>query len=259
MPAGTVLKEAEDEDLVEEDEARLYRQIVGSTIYLSNNTRPDISYCVGQLARFMAKPGMIHLRMAKHLLRYLNGTKSLGIEYGGRDQIGAQYTAWTDATWGTETDRKSFQGCVITWFGGAITWSANRQKSTALSTMEAEIMAASEGARELAWMEKVCLDLGIKFNNPPILRIDNQPAIELSKDTKFHSKAKHIEVRHFFIRNDMIQRNRVSVVHTPGTEQIADILTKQLPKQQLRKLMKGFGLIEAASDQKLYSSARTEN
>ncbi|KAI0997191.1 hypothetical protein K3495_g10994 [Podosphaera aphanis] len=103
-------------------------------------------------------------------------------------------------------------------------------------------MAASEGARELAWMEKVCSDLGLKFDSPPTLRIDNEPAIDLSKATKFHTKAKHIEIRHFFIRNDMVQRNRIEVVHTPGTDQIADVLTKQLPKDQFRKLLRGFGL-----------------
>ncbi|KAI0996565.1 hypothetical protein K3495_g11616 [Podosphaera aphanis] len=130
--------------------------------------------------------------MAKHLLRYLQGTQDLGIQYRGQDQQTTQYSAWTDATWGTETDRKSFQGYVVIWHGGAISWAANRQKSTALSTMEAEIMAASEGARELAWMEKVCSDLGLKFDSPPTLRIDNEPAIDLSKATKFHTKAKHI-------------------------------------------------------------------
>ncbi|KAI1002158.1 hypothetical protein K3495_g6042 [Podosphaera aphanis] len=226
IPAGAVLKESEESDLLKEDEKGL----------------PDIAYAVGQLARFMSKPGTIHLKMAKHLLRYLQGTQDLGIQYRGQDQQTTQYSARTDATWGTETDRKSFQGYVIIRHGGAVSWAANRQKSTALSTMEAEIMAASEGAGELAWMEKVCSDLGLKFDSPPTLRIDNEPAIDLSKATNFHTKAKHIEIRHFFIRNDMVQRNRIEVVHTPGTDQIADVLTKQLPKDQFRKLLRGFGL-----------------
>ncbi|KAI1001348.1 hypothetical protein K3495_g6851, partial [Podosphaera aphanis] len=189
IPAGTTLKEACTDDLLDENESGLYRQIVGSTIYLSNNTRPDIAFPVGQLARFMSKPGTFHLRAAKQLLRYLKGTAEFGIQYGGLTCVNDQYSAWTDATWGTENDRKSFQGYVILWYGGAVTWNATREKSTALSSMEAEIIAASEGARELAWMEKVCLDLEITWKIPPALRIDNQPAVDLAKTTKFHTKA----------------------------------------------------------------------
>ncbi|KAI0994011.1 hypothetical protein K3495_g14171 [Podosphaera aphanis] len=68
MPAGTVLKDADEHELLDDDESGLYRQIVGSTIYLCNNTRPDIAYPVGQLARFTSKPGEPHLKMAKQLL-----------------------------------------------------------------------------------------------------------------------------------------------------------------------------------------------
>ncbi|KAI0999465.1 hypothetical protein K3495_g8733 [Podosphaera aphanis] len=137
MPAGTVLKDADEHELLDDDESGLYRQIVGSTIYLCNNTRPDIAYPVGQLARFMSKPGEPHLKMAKQLLRYLKGTQNLGIKYGIKQET-EQYSAWTDATWGTETDRKSFQGYVVIWYGGTVSWAVNRQKSTALSSMEAE-------------------------------------------------------------------------------------------------------------------------
>ncbi|KAI0991188.1 hypothetical protein K3495_g16999 [Podosphaera aphanis] len=180
--------------------------------------------------------------MAKQLIRYLKGTLNLGILYGGKNKSD-QYSAWTDATWGTESDRKSFQGYVIIWYGGAVSWAANRQKSTALSSMEAEILAASEGAKEMAWMEKVSSDLGVEWKNPPLIHIDNTAAIDLCKTTKFHSKAKHIEIRYFFIRNDMILKNRLVAEHTPGTEQVADILTKQLPKDRFRKLCSDLGLI----------------
>ncbi|KAI0999467.1 hypothetical protein K3495_g8730 [Podosphaera aphanis] len=98
IPAGTVLKESEESDLLKKDETGLYRQIIGSVIYLANNTRPDIAYAVGQLARFMLKPGTIHLKMTKHLLRYLQGTQDLGIQFRGQDRQTTQYSAWTDAT-----------------------------------------------------------------------------------------------------------------------------------------------------------------
>ncbi|KAI0991127.1 hypothetical protein K3495_g17060, partial [Podosphaera aphanis] len=158
LPPKTILRKTQDEDTwrcLYGDEAALYRQIVGAVLYLSNGTRPDISYAAGQLARFMSAPNSHHLEMAKHLLRYLKGTRNFGIKYKALGAEQAEWAAWTDATWGTEEDMKSFQGYAVIWHGGAISWCANRQKSTALSSMEAEIMAASEGAKDLAWMEKI--------------------------------------------------------------------------------------------------------
>ncbi|KAI0995318.1 hypothetical protein K3495_g12865 [Podosphaera aphanis] len=112
--------------------------------------------------------------------------------------------------------------------------------------MEAEIMAASEGAKELAWVEKVCSDLNLDWKEPPTLWTDNEAAMELSK-TKFHNKAKHIEIKYLFVRNDMMQRNRISVKHVAGNDQIADVPTKQLPKEKFQKLISGFGLTAVAN------------
>jgi hypothetical protein len=109
IPTRTVLKSTDGDDLLEGDNIIVYQQIVGSTIFLANNTRPDISYMVGQLARFMSKPATIHYQYSKILLRYLNGTREVGITYSNqRGQLPRSYNVWTDATWGTEEDRISF-------------------------------------------------------------------------------------------------------------------------------------------------------
>ena len=157
IPAGTVLK-PDTENTLEYDDATVYRQIVGSTIYLANCTRSDISYTVGQLARFMATPAESHYWLSKQLLRYLNGSRTTGITYPGRQiqlplykltltSLPTSYSIFTDATWGIEYDLISFQGIAVIRYRGAVIWIAQRQKSIALSSMEAEIMAASEGAR----------------------------------------------------------------------------------------------------------------
>jgi hypothetical protein len=255
IPAGTVLQPDTEEPL-DHNEATVYRQIVGSTIYLANCTRPDISYAVGQLARFMATPGQSHYRLSKQLLRYLNGTRETGITYSDRPihlplckikltSLPASYTIFTDATWGTEHDRISFQGMAVVRYGGAVIWMAQRQKSTALSSMEAEIMAASEGARSAVWLEKLTRDLGERDDvNPfiPTLYCDNKGAVDLSYDTKHHQKAKHIETRYLFVRNDMVQRKRLAVVHIPGKDQPGDMLTKQLPFDDFMKHCKTLGI-----------------
>jgi hypothetical protein len=228
--AGTVLRKLTEEEkleIVTPDEIQLYQQIVGSMIYLANLTRPDISYIVGQLARHMAAPTTEYLQFTKPLLRYCKETMKLGIEYGGGD--GHNFDVYTDSTWGTEDDRKSFQGWVIKYNGGATSWAANRQKSTALSSQEAEIMAASDGAREAAWMLKLWKDLEIKPTRIPILYLDNQGAESLAKERKYHAKTKHIDIRHFYIREDMVKRGKLAVQHIAGDDNMADTLTKALP------------------------------
>jgi hypothetical protein len=154
----------------------------------------------------MAKPNVYHLSIAKQLLRYLKGTMSLGITYKPT-KLGDNYILWSDATWGSEDDRKSFQGYVLIRHRGALSWSATRQKSTSQNSMEAEICAASAARRHAAWMEKLVYDLK-ETTDIPVLRIDNTAAEELTKTWKSHSKAKHIEIREMFIRNDMVLRDR---------------------------------------------------
>ncbi|KAI0996032.1 hypothetical protein K3495_g12149 [Podosphaera aphanis] len=107
--------------------------------------------------------------------------------------------------------------------------------------MEPEIMSANEGAKELAWMEKTACDTGTILRSPTLLHVVNETAIELTRTTKLHKRAKHIKIRHFFIRDDMALQNQLKVQFTPGTEQIADILTKQLPRVQFAKFSTKLG------------------
>ncbi|KAI1000643.1 hypothetical protein K3495_g7554 [Podosphaera aphanis] len=190
IPAGTVLKNEDSDHDCTADEAMLYRQIIGSTIYLANNTRQDISYAVGQLARFMATPKQRFLHLSKHLLRHLNGTRKLGITYQGKGPS-IEYSVYTDATWGMEDDRKSFMGFIVMYNRGPISWQAEFQKSTAQSTLEAEIISANEGTKRISCLEKIWKDIGHK-QYVPILYCENDPAFRFSKDSNFHGKAKQI-------------------------------------------------------------------
>ena len=252
FPTGTVLlqnnlAEVEEEkgnseyQKLDSDETEAYRQVVGSLLYLSNCTRFDISYAVGQLARFMQIPRIIHLRLAKQVLRYLRGTVAAGILFTDRTQDDL-YTYYSDATWGSESDRISFQGWCVTRAGGAVLWTAKRQNSVALSSMEAEFMAASEASKEVAWLEKLNIDLNEGTSKIPTLYCDNQGAVELIHNTKFHNRAKHIDIRYHHIRDDMVQKGKLEVKHIPGLEQPADILTKQLPAQTVKNHIHNLGL-----------------
>ena len=277
IPAGTVLKLRREYGLTDDPtdgltdgltddlqplidtETHIYRQIVGSLIYLSNGTRLDLCYPVGQLARHMAQPLVLHLRLAKQTLRYLRGTSELGIYYGRKGELyewtenrngpkESLYTLFSDATWGTEGDRVSFQGWVTLRAGGAVSWISQRQKSTAQSSMEAEFIAANEAAKEVAWLEKVSSDLQESYE-PPELYIDNAGAIDLIHDHKFYSKAKHIDIRFNYIRNDMVHRNRLKVAFISGENQPADLLTKQLPIDRFRQHLHTIGIRRGLHDE----------
>ena len=127
---------------------------------------------------------------------------------------------------------------------------AQRQKSTAQSLMDLEIIVANKGAKEAAWLEKVIEDLGERGSDPyiPTLYCDNLGGIDLIKDTKFHNKAKHIEIRYFFIRNDMVQRDRLRVQAIESKEQVADALTKQLPIDSHWKFARIMGINNPIAD-----------
>ena len=209
----------------------------------------------------MAEPIKEHLQEAKSALRYLRRTTTDGITYGkdgggycgsSKDDVFDVWTdgelheeifdVWTDATWGTEVDRKSFQSCIARWNGGSIFHSATRQRSTALSSLDSELMAASDGAREAAWLLKLWKDLDITLPRSPTLYLDNTGAESLSKERKFHPKAKHIDIRHFYIRDDMVAQGKMVVRHVPGKDNMADALTKALPSDILERYKKYMGM-----------------
>ena len=157
----------------------------------------------------------------------------------------SHYYIFTDATWATENDRISFQGITVMRYGGVTAWTANRQKSTALSSMEAEIMAASEGSRLVAWLEKLTRNLSEgRDKYIPTLFCDNQSTVDLCYDTKHHQKAKHIETRYLYVRNDMVLKDRLHIDHIPGKDQPADIFTQQLPIDLFNKHKRALGMLE---------------
>lgn len=116
-----------------------YSQLIGSLLYLSVTTRPDISFSVGALARYMTRPTSIHWQAAKGILKYLAGTTSFGISYGQNDGIKGSVTGFCDADYAGDADtRRSTTGYVFLLNGGAISWSSKQQPTIAASTTEAE-------------------------------------------------------------------------------------------------------------------------
>ena len=219
-----------------------YQSAIGSLMYLSVSTRPDISYAVSSLARFSSKPTKEHWTALKRLLRYLKGSTKYGILYmkGGTSEC----IGFSDADWAGDTnDRKSTSGYVFMLSGGAVSWSSKKQKCVALSTAEAEYIALSSAVQESVWLRQLIKELENSPETPTRILEDNQSAIAMTKNPQFHGRAKHIDIRHHFIR-EQVSRGTVQLKYCPTTEMTADILTKGLSRETFSKLRAKSGLIE---------------
>ena len=215
---------ASDSSLVD---PTLYRQLIGSLMYLVN-TRPDICFAVNTLSQYMVEPRRVHWSAAKHVLRYLQGTVEYGLDY--RQGSGVRLVRYTDSDWaGCAVDWKSTSGCCFGLGSAVVSWLSRKQKSVALSSTEAEYIAASQASCEAIWLRKMLVGLFDLELRPTVIHCDNQNCIKLTENPVFHDRSKHIEIRYHFIR-DWVQRGAVKLEYVSTDEQVADILTKSLPR-----------------------------
>jgi hypothetical protein len=219
----------------------IYRQLIGCLMYWTN-TRPDICFVVNTLSQHMVDPREVHWIATKHILRYLKGTIEFGLQYLQGDQI--NLVGYSDSYWaGSTTDRKSTSGCFFSLGSGVISWYNRKQKSVALSSTEAEYMAAIQTSCEAIWLRKMLRNIFETDLVPTTIFCDNQSCIKLSENPVFHDKSKHIEIRYHFIR-DTIQKGVVKLQYISTNEQVANILTKALPKGNFEYFREKMGVLE---------------
>jgi hypothetical protein len=212
-----------------------YQQLVGSLNYLVAWTRPDLAFPVSQCARFMSNPGPSHVAAAKRILRYAKGTMDEGITYTHREANGNQLYAFADADHaGDPEGRRSVTGYAVMLNGGAISWESKRQKLTALSSAEAEYYAASAAACDIAYLRRVMLMMGFEQKNPTPVAEDNIACIYMSRTSAMYNKGKHIDTRVYRLR-EFVQDGVVELYHVGTNEQAADIFTKSLPSDAVRR------------------------
>jgi hypothetical protein len=204
-----------------------YRELVGKLMYLATCTRPDIAFAVQELAKFMSNHGQGHWAAAKHLMRYLQGTRSIGIIYGRVDGPYPIFKMFTDLDWAQGESRKSVCGYIAEMGGGAIAWSSKQQGVVALSSCEAEYIAVTHAAKEVLWLRSLSQELGFEQGAATSIYCDNQGTVACTHDPQHHSRMKHIDIRFHFIR-DCVQKGLVDVMHIPGIDNVADLLTKPL-------------------------------
>ena len=194
----------------------LYCKLVGKLIFLTT-TRPDLSYVVSTVSRYMATPQHAHLEAVKHILRYLRHTSDYGLLY--QHQKSLPIRGYTVADWAAcpET-RRSTGGYLFSLAGGSITWQSKRQLTVSRSSTESEYMALSTCSQEAVWLGRLLSEFGLlqgpsnltmpdnsssSSSTPqpaPIpVNCDNQSTIKLAKNPVFHARTKHIEVCHHFV------------------------------------------------------------
>ncbi|GKA76465.1 putative ribonuclease H-like domain-containing protein [Tanacetum coccineum] len=237
-PIETQKPLTKDEEAADVD-VHLYRSMIGSLMYLTAS-RPDIMFAVCACSRFQVTPKTSHLNAVKRIFRYLKGKPKLGLWYPRVSSFNLE--AYSDSDYaGANLDRKSTtRGCQ---FLGRrlISWQCKKQTIVATSTTEAEYVAAANCCGQVLWIQNQMLDYGFNFMNTKIY-IDNESTICIVKNPVFHSKTKHIEIRHHFIR-DAYEKKLIQVLKIHTDDNIADLLTKAFDVSRFNFLTVNIGMI----------------
>ncbi|MCH85062.1 histone deacetylase, partial [Trifolium medium] len=174
-------------------DATLYRSVVGSLQY-ATITRPEISFAVNKVCQFMSAPLEAQWVAVKRILRYLKGTSHLGLKL------------------------------IPTKIHHPLTKSLLKQQVVARSSTEAEYRSLAQATADVLWVQTLLKELTVPFSTPTIY-CDNQSAVLLAHNPVLHSRTQHMEIDVFFVREKVLAK-QLTVVHIPGTTQIADVLTK---------------------------------
>ena len=221
------------------DDPLTFRAIVGSLQYMCL-TQPDIAFAVNRLSQFMHCPTSLHLEAAKRVLRYLAGTANKGIFFSNKTPLTLH--AYSDVEWAGDQDDYTSTGAYIVYLGKQpISWSSRKMKGVARSSTEAEYQSLTSTASEVMWIANVLEELRFPLTTTPTLYCDNIGATYLAANPVFHSGMKHLALDYHFVR-ELVQRKFLRVSHFSSKDQLADALTKPLPRVRFNDLFVKIGL-----------------
>ena len=171
----------------------------------------------------------------KRVLRYLKGTFNYGLKFSVHAER-TELNGYSVADWAGDVDtRRSTSGYAFQFGNGTISWSSRKQPTVTKSSTEAEYVALSSATQEAIWLRRLMKDLGEQTDAPTTIDEDNQGAIELARNAKYHNRTKHIDICHHFVREKVIS-NEIRVIYCRTQDMVADIMTKGLPKPAFEKL-----------------------
>ncbi|CAI7888781.1 unnamed protein product [Closterium sp. NIES-54] len=243
FPSGFKCVKGPEEESVGEEERRRFHSLVGSLMYAAVNTRPDVAFATGQLARVVQCPNEEQVAAGMRVAKYLGQTPTVGLQYSAaaqRRQKGADgvesgrlfLTAFSDASFASEPeDMTSVGGFICCVGGGPTAWESKKQVDQALSSVESEYMALFRAVREIVWQRRLLAELGEEQQGPTPLYCDSQGAIALAKNPVLHGLTKHMRVKWHWTRS-MLAAGEVELHYVKTTGQPADMMTKRLVEQQ---------------------------
>ncbi|CAI7873684.1 unnamed protein product [Closterium sp. NIES-53] len=232
-----------EEQSVGEEERRRFHSLVGSLMYAAVNTRPDVAFATGQLARVVQCPNEEQVAAGMRVAKYLGQAPTVGLQYSAaaqRRQKGADgvepgrlfLTAFSDASYASEPeDMTSIGGFICCVGGGPTAWESKKQVDQALSSVESEYMALFRAVREIVWQRRLLAELGEEQQGPTPLYCDSQGAIALAKNPVLHGLTKHMRVKWHWTRS-MVAAGEVELHYVKTMGQPADMMTKRLVEQQ---------------------------
>ena len=220
-----------------------YQALIESLTFAVTGTRPDIAQALGSVNQFSSNPSQAHWTAAKRVLRYIKGTVSFGIQLSGAKNDSARLEGYVDAEWGSNPDgRKSQSDYEYCLCGGLISWTSKKQPIEALSCTEAEYIAASFALQEALWLRSLVRNMTFKQEQPTVIPEDNQGAISLCSNPKFHSRAKHIDIRYHYIREKIESKEKVEVVQQRTDSRL---FTKPLGKTTFQRFRDQMGILNS--------------
>ena len=223
-----------------------FQSIIGSLMYIAVSTRPDIIASVSILSRKMKNPTETDMNEAKRIIKYLKHTINYRLKLGYQET--EELVGYADADWAeSENDRKSNSGYLFKYNGSSISWASRKQTCVALSSTEAEYIALSEACQEGLWLIKLLKDFDKVINLPIKMYEDNQSCISLTGNQNYSKRTKHVDTKYHFIR-DLKEGNIIKLIYCSTEHMIADLLTKPIEKNKLKRLSLDCGLQPVADD-----------
>ena len=222
-----------------------YQQIVGSLMYAMLGSRPDICFVVNRLLQFGSKPTEAHLHATQHVLQYLSATCDYQLTYGCNDAT--ELVGYCHSDWAADPDTWcSTTGYTFILSGGSIAWATQKQCTVALSSTEAEYMALTECVKHAEWNISLLEQLNFDIDLPLEIYSDSLGARAIAKTNVYHKSTKHIDIRHHYVR-EVIERNIVNIEEVGTKNNVADLLTKSMPRDRHHLLTMKLGLIDAST------------
>jgi hypothetical protein len=198
-------------------------------------TRPDLAFAYSELSKYVQSPGLPHMHAAEHALRYLRGTFDKSLKFSRDTPLVDTVWGWVDSDWAGDTDtRRSHAAYILMLNGGPISWKSRRQDSVALSTSEAEYMAASEVGKEIQYLRALLHDVGFTQLAPTNVYEDNLACIAMSTNPVRRKSSRHIDMRVHYCR-ELYTAGVMKLIPLRTHLMVADALTKSLPGPALSK------------------------